>query len=49
MAKHKQGKSAPIHMPVGSGSKPSKGKHPIPTSAPTDHHGLGRKTPGALK
>ena len=34
---------------VGSGSRPKGGKYPLPTSAPTDKQGLGRKPPGALK
>jgi hypothetical protein len=41
--------SAPTHIPAGTGSRPGPGKYPIPTSAPSDPHGLdGRKTPGAL-
>jgi hypothetical protein len=34
---------------VGSGSKPSGGKMNIPTSAPADKHGQGRKPAGWLK
>lgn len=43
------GSSAKVHKEAGSGSRPGKSSHPIPTSALADHHGLGRKPPGALK
>lgn len=41
--------SAKVFEPAGSGSRPGPSRHPIPTSAPKDAHGLdGRKTPSAL-
>jgi hypothetical protein len=41
--------SAKVFEPVGTGSRPVASRHPIPTSAPKDPHGLdGRKTPSAL-
>ena len=44
-----KGTSATQNTSVGSGSRPTPSKFKIPTSAPTDPHGLdGRKTPGAL-
>ena len=46
---HPKGKSMKQGTCVGSGSRPTKSKIKIPTSAPTDPHGLGRKPPGALK
>lgn len=42
-------KSAPQKTAVGSGSRPTGSKFKLPTSAPTDPHGLGREPPGALK
>jgi hypothetical protein len=49
----KQAAKAPVSKSqgtaVGSGSRPTGGKIPIKTSAPTDPKGLGRKPAGALK
>ena len=45
----KGGNSAPQNTSVGSGSRPTKSKMPIESSAPMDPHTLGRGTPGALK
>lgn len=48
--KHMPQKSAKVHMEVGSGSRPTGGKHGIETSAPMHAHKLdSRHTPGALK
>lgn len=46
---HKKGSSMKQGTSVGSGSRPGKSKIKIPTSAPMDPHGLGRRPPGALK
>ena len=43
------GTSAAQNTSVGSGSRPTPSKVKIATSAPTDPHGLGRMSPGALK
>ena len=41
--------SSPHSNAIGSGSRPSKSKHPIHTSSPHDPRGLdSRKVPGAL-
>ena len=37
------GSSAKTFSAVGSGSRPTKSTHPVPTSAPAHHHHLGRK------
>lgn len=42
-------KSSKMHTHVGSGSRPTKSKHKIPTSAPENAQGLGRKPAGSLK
>jgi hypothetical protein len=44
-----KGNSAPQNTSVGSGSRPTKSKMPIESSAPMDPHTLGRGTPSALK
>ena len=44
-----KGSSAPQNTAVGSGSRPTKSKFDIPTSAPKDPHTLGREVPGWLK
>ena len=46
---HSKGKSMKQGTSVGSGSRPTKSKIKIATSAPSDPKGLGRKPPGALK
>lgn len=44
-----KGGSAPQNTSVGSGSRPTRSKFGIETSAPSDPYGLdGRKTKGAL-
>lgn len=42
-------KSATVHSPAGSGSRPTPSKHKIATTAPSDPKGLGRKPSGSLK
>jgi hypothetical protein len=44
----KIGGSAPQNTSVGSGSRPTKSKIMIETSAPKNPHTLGRGVPGAL-
>ncbi len=46
---HDKGTSKKQNTAVGSGSRPTKSKVMIPTSAPKHPHNLGRKTPGSLK
>lgn len=47
--KQPKGSSAPQNTSVGSGSRPTKAKFSIPTSAPMDPHGLdGRMVKGYL-
>lgn len=46
---HSKGSSMRQGTSVGSGSRPTPSKVKIPTSAPQDPKGLGRKTAGALK
>lgn len=41
--------SKPMSVNVGSGARPNGGKVAIPTSAPSDPHGLDRAPPGWLK
>lgn len=41
--------SATQNTSVGSGSRPTSSRYPIPTSAPSDPHTLGRDVPGSLK
>ena len=43
------GDSAMQNTAVGSGSRPTKSKFMIDTTAPSDPHTMGRKTPGALE
>lgn len=44
-----KGGSAPQNTSVGSGSRPTRSRMPIESSAPSDPYGLdGRKTKGAL-
>lgn len=43
------GTSMPQNTAVGSGSRPTRSKIEIKSSAPEDCHTLGRSTPGALK
>ena len=45
----KKGDSAKTFMNVGSGSRPTKSKHGIKTSAPDMPHKLGRAPAGHLK
>lgn len=47
--KQEHGDSAMQNTAVGSGSRPTKSKFMIGTTAPTDAHTMGRKTPGALE
>lgn len=47
--KKSMGKSATVHKPAGSGSRPGKSAHKIETSAPAHAHKLGRATAGHLK
>ena len=44
-----KGDSAKTFLSVGSGSRPTKGKHGIKTSAPDHAHKIGRKPAGALR
>lgn len=45
-----KGNSAKVHIPVGSGSRPTTSKIAIPTSAPANAHSLDSRMPkGALK
>lgn len=44
-----KGTSAPQNTSVGSGSRPTKSKIDIASSAPKDAYTLGRDVPGALK
>ena len=44
-----KGKSSPMRVDVGSGSRPGKSKIKIPSSAPADHHTLERAPKGWLK
>ncbi len=46
---HTKGSSMKQNTSVGSGSRPTKSKVKIPTSAPPHPHNLGRKPPGSLK
>lgn len=39
-------KSATVHVPVGSGSRPTKSKHMIPVSAPAHPRKLGTRGTG---
>lgn len=41
--------SAPQNTSVGSGSRPTKSRMSIETSAPSNPHTLGRDVPGSLK
>lgn len=43
------GKSPVIKPGTGSGSRPMAGSTKTKDSSPTDKHGMGRKTPNALK
>lgn len=49
MKKQAKGTSMPQHTAVGSGSRPTGGKVKIPTSAPSQPLGLGRRPPGSLR
>ena len=44
-----KGKSSPMHVAVGSGSRPNGGRIKIPSSAPADPHTLERAPKGWLK
>ncbi len=44
-----KGSSMQQNTAVGSGSRPTKSKVTIETSAPTNPHTLGRDVPGSLK
>jgi hypothetical protein len=44
-----KGKSSPMHVAVGSGSRPNGGRIKIPSSAPADNHTLERAPKGWLK
>lgn len=44
-----KGGSAKTFSPVGSGARPTKSKHAIQSSAPSDPHTMGRGVKGALK
>lgn len=44
-----KGSSAKQNTEVGSGSRPTKSMYPLPTSAPTEPHTLGRSPPEWLK
>lgn len=46
---HPKGSSMKQGTAVGSGSRPTASRVKIPSSAPSDPKGLGRKPPGALK
>ena len=44
-----KGGSAPQNTSVGSGSRPTKSKYAIESSAPMDAHTMGRDVKGSLK
>ena len=43
-----RGNSAKVYEPVGSGSRPTTSRYPIPTSAPMNPRTLGREPGGSL-
>lgn len=47
--KNEKGSSATQNTAVGSGARPTKSKHKLPSSAPTEPHTLGRAPGGWLK
>lgn len=48
-AQEPRGTSTPQNTAVGSGSRPTRSRIGIESSAPADPYGLGRKTGNALK